>query len=227
MTNPVIIFYHCLFQIDGRSLPAAEPIIREQIKILGDSGLISSCSRFIVGVNGGKESLAVAASVMPRNAYMAFHGLECRNENLTILEIEKFLKEVEGEFNVLYFHSKGATRPSGEEQSRRWRNCMMRNLITNWRTCVSDLDSGFEAVGCHWMQPPATPEGQAIFAGNFWWAKASYLRTLPSIMERARIKESGIEALESRYESEVWLCNGPRLPIIKNYHHGWINTCEP
>ena len=108
----------------------------------------------------------------------------------------------------------------------------MKNAVTNWRTCVADLDSGADAVGSHWMVPPETPIGQHIFAGNFFWAKASFLRTLPSIMDRERIKMSGIDSLDSRYESEVWLGNGPRIPKVKDYHGpNWnpskIGTCVP
>jgi hypothetical protein len=102
---------------------------------------------------------------------------------------------------------------------------MMLHCVTNWKKCVADLDAGAEAVGCHWMQ--GLPGNQNIFAGNFWWAKASYLRTLPSIFERERIQKSGIKHVDSRYEAEVWLGFGPRLPIVKDYHPGGIGQCQP
>jgi hypothetical protein len=95
---------------------------------------------------------------------------------------------------------------------------MMKNAVQNWRTCVQDLDSGLESVGSHWMTGDQTPPGQSIWAGNFGWAKSAFLATLPSIMERDRIKLSGIDSIESRYESEVWIGNGPRLPKVKDYH---------
>lgn len=66
-----------------------------------------------------------------------------------------------------------------------------------------------------------TPPGQSIWAGNFWWAKSDFLRTLPSIMNRERIKISGLGAAESRFESEVWIGNGPRLPRVRDYHPRW------
>jgi hypothetical protein len=49
-------------------------------------------------------------------------------------------------------------------------------------------------------------------------------------MERDRIKVSGLKHPDSKYEAEVWLGNGPRVPKIKDYHGpGWtpgkIDTC--
>ena len=101
---------------------------------------------------------------------------------------------------------------------------MTKHLIANWRNCVTDMDQGVESVGCHWMTGLADGT-QNIWAGNFWWAKASYLLTLPSIFERDRIKESGISDIESRYESEVWIGNGKRLPTVKDYHPDGLGAC--
>lgn len=229
--KPIAIFYHCLFYLGEppHALPVATSIISEQMEALRVSGLLGHCMSMTVGVNGGQESMGAVDVFIPRKAQVIMHGLKCHNENRTLFHVEQWLPGHE-DWYVLYFHSKGASHPKRDEFTTTWRNCMMRHDITNWRQCVQDLDLGYEAVGCHWMTPPATPEGQNIFAGTFWWAKASYLLTLPSIMERERIKVSGMDALESRYESEVWIGNGPRLPKVKDYHGpDWnpskISTC--
>lgn len=227
--KPIAIFYHCLFYLDNKLLPQACQIVSQQMLDLYDCGLLSAASHFQVGVNGGPESADVAQAMIPFAAVRSFHGLDCRNENCTLLEIEKWRGSHPG-WHVLYFHSKGATKPPGDSFTGTWRNCMMRHNILNWKRCVADLERGYDAVGCHWMEPPATPDGQYIFAGTFWWAKSDYLLTLPSIMERERIKISGLGAFESRYESEVWIGNGPRKPKVMDYHGpGWnpskVGTC--
>ena len=178
-----------------------------------------------VGINGAEESVNIADSIFPRKATTTYNGLDVFNENATLRLLEHWLPTHPG-WLVLWFHSKGATHEKDNPLRGNWRGCMMRNLVTSWRTCVSDLSSGCEAVGCHWMSGDKTPPGQSIFAGNFWWATSDYLSTLPSIMARDRIKVSGLGALESRYEAEVWLCNGPRLPRVKDYHPAWIDTCK-
>lgn len=232
MNIPIVIFHHGLFFLGEppRLLPAAVDIATEQVQLLKASGLWDAASEIHVGINGGIESEPLATSRFPEKANIVYHGLACRNEIRTILMIEKWVREHDDEAYILYEHQKGSTHPVGHELSTRWRRCMQRHLVTNWRQCVRDLET-VESVGCHWMEPPATPATQYIWAGNFWWARNSFLKTLPSIMERARLKESGIDALESRYEAEVWIGNGPRPPTHIDYHGpNWtpakIHTCE-
>lgn len=203
-------------------LPAALDIVCEQMAALEESGLLAAALEFHVGLNGGRESEALAAMFFPEKARVTFHGLSSRNENSTLALLERWVP-MHKDWVVLYFHSKGASRPLGDAKSTNWRRCMMR-LIWNWKQCVEDLEI-CDAVGVHWLVPPRTPPKQYIFAGNFWWANASFLATLPKISQRAAIKKYGIGALESRYEAEVHLGNGPRLPIVMDYHTIPLEQC--
>jgi hypothetical protein len=218
--RPIAIFYHSLFYMGDP--PAiwqrAVDVVDVQMAQLKASGLADAASEIVVGINGGNESRDVASLIVPSKARLVMHGLQSHNENLTLVELEKWLPG-HPDWYVLYFHAKGSTSdPSVLSMRTVWRECMMRNLVERWRRCVQDLDSGFESVGCHWMTPPATPHAQFIWAGNFWWARSNFLRTLPSITQRTRIQQSGIGHIDSRYESEVWIGNGPRRPIVKDYH---------
>lgn len=217
----IAIFYHCVFRWGNPlvSSQSAKDIIYWQMRDLEASGLVGHASFMLAGIN---DTVAPAVE-FPRKFFKVFHGTQSRSENLTIVEIEKWVK-AHPDYYVLYFHSKGATKPSNSPGPTQCRLCMMRACVKNWYQCVRDLDAGSDSVGCHWL--PGMADGtQNIWAGNFWWAKASYLRTLPSIFERARIKESGIGAIESRYEAEVWIGNGPRLPKVKDYHPGGRGVC--
>jgi hypothetical protein len=228
--KPIAIFYHSVFCLGNPTnvLPGSLLIARDQMENLKSSGLLETASALHIGVNGGRESEVFSRALFPENAKVVYHGLDCRNENLTLTMLERWLPD-HPDWHVLYFHTKGATHPPGHLFSSKWRNCMMKHLVSNWRECVKDLET-HDAVGCHWMEPPATPPSQFIFAGNFWWATSNFLRTLPSIYERDRIKVSGIGNLDSRYESEVWIGNGPKPPKVKDYHGpNWnpskIETC--
>jgi hypothetical protein len=189
---------------------------------LKKSGLLDYASKFVVGINGGQESDELANLLLPPKAERILHGLDSRSENLTILEIEKWVKD-NPDWNVLYFHAKGATHTDPDYAIKRapWRRCMMRNLVTAWQRCVNDLDRGYESVGCHWLTNMGSDRSQNYWGGNFWWAKSNFLRTLPPMTERYRIKLSGISSIESRYEAEVFLGTGPRLPHVKDYHPQW------
>lgn len=226
---PIAVFYHCLFMLGEppRELPNAYPIVKEQMRTAIESGLIDACSHFVVGVNGNEESELTALTLVPEKTHIVQHGLKSRAENLTIIEIEKWVPS-HPDWLVLYFHCKGATHTDPEylKFAGDWRTCMMRHCVQNWRRCVADLESGYDSVGCHWLQGVGHENKQNIWAGNFWWATSNFLSTLPSMYERDRIKESGIAALESRYESEVWIGNGKTLPKVKDYHLFGSSPCN-
>lgn len=220
--NPIAVFYHCLFMHgDPPELRApAFSIIQHQFTQLAESGLADAATEMVVGINGPvDESRDYARLAFPKKARMVFHGPRSFAENLTLVELERWLPD-HPDWNVLYFHAKGATHPAGspygENVSRPWRESMMQDVVLNWRNCISDLDSGYESVGSHFMRGLCDGT-QNIWPGNFWWAKSNFLSTLPSIFMRDRIKVSGIASAESRFEAEVWIGNGPRLPHVKEY----------
>ena len=126
---------------------------------LHESGLLKNTSQIHCGINGGLESSGYAENLLPQESLKVLHGIQCKNELRTILMLEEWLASHPG-WNVLYLHSKGATKPT--EMNTRWRNCMMRNLVGNWRRCVEALDH-FDSVGCHWLTPPMTPAPQHIW----------------------------------------------------------------
>jgi hypothetical protein len=222
VNKPIAIFYHCVFQdTETQMWPASQQVVREQMSWLRDVGLLYNTKELHVGINGGLESCSIVDHLIPGLAIKALHGLQCKNELRTLLMLEAWLPNHPG-WNVLYLHSKGATNPS--EMSTRWRNCMMRNLVSNWRSCIESLDH-VDSVGCHWQGPPLTPPTQHIWAGNFWWATSDYLRTLPSLMTAQRIGLSGVDSVDSRYEAEVWIGNGPKLPTIRDLHPNGLWQC--
>lgn len=231
--RPIAIFYHGLFYRDSEWLQPAFDISREQFYEADESGLLAQANEIHIGLNGGPESLEPARFVFPGRSRIVLHGLDSKNENSTIVMLEEWLKAHPGQhWNVLYFHCKGGTHKVGDEITSAWRNCMMRHTVRRWRTCVDDLEKKpLDAVGCHWMEPPETPEGQYIFAGTFFWSTSDFLSSLPSILDRPQIKNTGLKHVDSRYEAEVWLGNGPRKPRVRDYHGprwnpGMWSTCK-
>lgn len=217
------VFFHCLVFM-GRppklALSGVE-VIQEQMTVIEESGLLDTVNHLEIGINGGEESRVYASILFPKKAKITFHGLDSYNENSTIRLLEQWLPGHPG-WAVLYAHSKGATWPYNDPFRSAWRNCMTNHCVWNWRRCVHDLETGYyDAVGCHFFRPPITPPSQHIFGGNVWWSKSDFLITLPSIMKRARIITSGLKHPDSRFEAEVWIGNGPRVPRVRDYHPGW------
>lgn len=216
---PIAVFYHCLFFKDtGEPFDRALPIVAEQVFQMEQSGLVEAVSHFVIGINGGEESVVLSNLVLPKKAIKVYHGLASKAENLTIMLIEQWVKTHPG-WLVLYFHAKGSTHPEGSPYginvSDPWRRAMMFDLVESWRECVNNLEHS-EVVCSHFLRGMGWDKSQNLAAGNFWWAQSSFLATLPSMMLRERIKTSGIAALESRYESEVWIGNG-RMPTVMEY----------
>lgn len=220
MVKKIAIFYHCLFVLNepGNVLQRACSIVHDQMQQLIRTGLVDEASHFLVGINGGLESVIYRTLFVPQKAECVYHGLQSHAENLTIVELEKWAP-AHPDWNVLYFHSKGCTHPPnssyGLTTSDPWRKAMMDDLITNWRTCVADLDAGHDIACSHFMWNMADGT-QHIPAGNFLWVKSDFAAKLPSIFLRDRIKTSGIAAAESRFEAEVYWGNGPK-PNVKQY----------
>lgn len=220
--KPIAVFYHCVFVLGDppKELPSAVGIVSKQMDQLRDSGLLYECAEFHVGVNGGNESRLFVDAYIPGKADITYHGLKSRAENLTLVMIEKWAKSHAG-WNVLYFHSKGATHAPGsdyENMAGGWREGMMRDLVLGWRQCVADLET-HDVCCSHFMRQMGWDKSQNICAGNFWWATSDFLATVPSIYLRERIKQDGIAALSSRYEAEVWISNG-KIPTVKEYRPG-------
>lgn len=236
--RPIAVFYHCMFSIGARTastieptrppltpgaLPAAVGIVRSQMEALARSGLLGAANRLFIGVNGGPECFAIAAELFPPQAIVSFHGLGCRNELRTILMLERFVQEVTHlesgtDWSVCYHHAKGASYPTTDDQSVKWRRCMEKHVVDGWRSCVDALDKGYDAAGAHYLSPPLTPVDQRIFAGNFFWARSRYLATLTPLLERERLRLSGVDPLESRFEAEVYVGNSARPPRIMDFH---------
>lgn len=219
MSVPLVIFYHCVFNIGGNHLLSSRPIVHEQMKALKDSGLEDAACAIYIGINGDKTSGIQANGLLPAKSQVTYHGEESRSENLTIVMIENYVRTFPGERYICYTHSKGATHapgsPYGEGTSKPWRQRMTRDVVLNWRNCVAALDQGFDIACSQWVWGAADGT-QHIPAGNFLWVKASFVRKLPSIFHRDRIGQSGIASLESRYEAEVYWGNGPR-PNVKQF----------
>ncbi len=219
--KPIAIFFHGLFFLGDppRHMPNAGCIISDQITQMINSGLWDAADKIFFGVNGSDESASAANSIIPQKATVLYHGLQCRNENRTVEWLLTWAKKNPG-WNVLYQHAKGSSHAPAEcyaiNVSKPWREAMIQDLVVNWRQCVADLDAGHDVACMVWLWDMGWDKSQHIPAGNFLWLTSDFAAKLPSLYLRARIKEDGIDAVTSRFESEVAWGNGSR-PKVKAY----------
>jgi hypothetical protein len=114
---------------------------------------------------------------------------------------------------VLYAHDKGSFHPS--EQNDLWRREMTSGLLDEWQLNVEILQDS-DAVGLHWLTPEEFGwEGiiSPFFGGNFWWANAGYLASLPAPQEA------------TRFQAEAWIGLGD--PQVVDLAPGWPPYAPP
>lgn len=222
----IAIFFHTLFCLGDppEPQPVGMSVVHEQMETLKASGLLEHADEFYVGINGAEESQVYADCIIPEKAVKVYHGTQCRNELRTIMLLQEVMAGRKG-WLALYFHTKGFNHSPTEALIYNWRWCMMYHLVTNWEICVESLSYGFDSVGCHWKTGQVDGT-QNLWAGNFWWSKSEFINTLPSIEKTPRLAMmGGIDALASRYEAEILIGRGPRLPKVLDYHPSGPFTC--
>lgn len=103
---------------------------------------------------------------------------------------------------ILYLNGLGVTNDSIYKQS--WRKYLSYFNIIKWEGCIKALDNGYDVCGVDWRTHP-TPH----YSGNFWWANASYLKTLPKI--QTLNKENSPRVLTLRHNAEMYIGMNPNV----------------
>jgi len=122
-------------------------------------------------------------------------------EQVTLTALQDQLPSMADDDSVLYTHAKGVWRNMPLEDQ--WRRSMLWHLVFGWQNCVRLLRT-HQTVGCHWRNG-------SHYAGNFWWATAGYLKTLPPIAPAVTENQ--------RHHAELWLGLGE--PLAANLVEGF------
>lgn len=198
---PVIGVYHVMCINDWQKL------VKEQIEDLKASGLYDKMETLHLSVvTSNEEDLTILQKLVGNKSKVI-----AVNENPKVYEFPAidfiYKKSKNSDFLVFYFHTKGISyiRSEGYDQNRnfdklklyatQWRTMMQYFIFTKWKDAVRSL-SNYDCYGCcvnNW-QPP---HYYTFYQGNFWWSKASYIRTIKPINELDR---------QDRYRAESWLC---------------------
>jgi hypothetical protein len=124
------------------------------------------------------------------------------------------------EAKVLYLHMKGVTwdknvndpvRSNLANNIELWRKYLEHFTVRNWIDCVSKLQM-YDCVGTEWediAEINNVIEKIPHYAGNIWWANASYIQTLDP-------KFLYVKNDWPRHQGEFWIGTGN--PNYYNYH---------
>lgn len=215
--KPIAVFYHvCLSYAGDPPVPLdfGMGIMAEQMHTLKECGLEDAASEIVVLSNGGPSNLLLAAALAPGKARLVDNGADAVSINPSVEVLRQWLP-AHREWNVCFFHNKGATHPE-DAFNQVWRRCMEAAVLWPWRSCVADLDRGFDSVGAHWLTTERygaqviTP----FWGGMFYWATSNFLATLPPVIPKPTCREQWFQA-------EGWIGNGPRRPKVYDYRPHW------
>ena len=124
-------------------------------------------------------------------------------ENITIKMLYAFCR-YHPDYKVLYMHTKGVSYTRDHvflPGIHSWNDFMMYSLVEKYESCISLLRM-YDTVGCNY-RPFEDGNGQH-YSGNFWWATAKYISTLP------------ISYMKNKYDPEFWLLQND--PLYFNIH---------
>jgi len=182
------IFWHVY--VNPKCLTRCCTIIRRQFSILKDSGLLNECQG--VAISYISTIPFPVQEVLDCPKIQIVHTATEGYEGITSTILHKWAKNnVNLEAAILYIHTRG-TRWESDSPSWAWTKAMEFFVIKNYKKCINLLSSKF-TVGCELFahnepRQIKTSKGYEYvfrkggwwhYSGNMWWARASYIRTLP------------------------------------------------
>lgn len=192
--------------------------VDEQIKRLQYSELIDAAQ--VHAIITGPSTDAVWQLVDRSRKIRIMEHLETNHdpmyEGRTLANI---YNDVTEEDQVVYIHTKGISFLIGNRNiagyfSARhvkaingWREVMEYHIIDLWKERYNDCES-YDTQGCFLLDHP-----WRHYMGNFWWARGSYIRSLPNPLTFPVIPYPGMEYEETkpermRYEQWILLNKG-------------------
>lgn len=203
-------------------LPGSMDIAEEIVDILISSNLIN-CADIFIYCNYDINSFAWLKDKMHiyNNVSLIDHkSSPIEFELSTLFEIKQLCDSTDEEFYVLYLHHKGASRIGTLKHSpiSDWRNYMLYFNVEKWEECVKSLDEGYDTVGVEWIEKPTLPKH---YSGNFWWATAKYIRSLPVIVRPTDSAHTGKSQFgfkqHYRLDAEMWIgLSNPKAKTLNN-----------
>lgn len=215
---PIYGVYHVYCDKDWQDM------VKRQISHLKDSGLFAATTKLCVSVIARNDSDVEELRRIVADDDKLMIVSDCRDPRKFEYPALQFIKKkcVDEDCLVYYFHTKGITYQNFNTSDRKfnkfkrnieaWRLMMEYFLFDKWKVAVNLLSGSklaiadgpqrkplsgerFDVYGCYRFPPP--PMKYYLYAGNFWWARATYVRTLPDF------DESRFAA--DRFFAEEWL----------------------
>jgi hypothetical protein len=215
----IIGFYHVA------DLPHWNEVMTDQMTKMSESGLLDRIDELHVCTNGNASSFIAA-----QHATKEFDNMHWQHVNQhsligeypTLNVLKNYCDTHTEEFLVMYVHLKSLSG-WGDANRQDWRHYMDYWQLERWEDCVRVLQQGYETAGINYNdQSNGQNDNWPHYSGNFWWARASYIRRLPQLNNPLELQWGTVSKLlhfpdgrgipldpgNYRYENEAWVGSG-------------------
>jgi hypothetical protein len=146
-------------------------------------------------------------------------------EGLTLKKLYEHVHTLTDKQAVMYFHTKGISHMSGQsslcqvpginndrmfKSLNSWRHQMEWGVIDKWREALVKLND-YHVAGVNYSASP-----WPHMSGNFWWARADYVRTLAHPTMGEYKKDEADFGVIERMKYEKWIGTGQ--PNFFSFH---------
>lgn len=191
MRGPIVGVYHVA------TFPGWEHIVVEQCHRLKNSGLLDVTDYVIVGIVGNVEPALSTLKCLLRGKARVVYGGDVSQFEFPTLQHLYDLSQAQ-DFDAWYIHTKGVSHNSSHGV---WHRLQMESIVIEKHAyCRSKLDC-HDACGMFWRLT-GFDQPNPHFSGNFWWATAEYLRSLPP--------PSSLD-VSNRFQAEFWIGKNPNI----------------
>lgn len=207
-----VIFYHMLCVNDAQYRFKRT---YDKIKISGLLDVCDSITVILVGKYKHDYHQYLLNLIQDNKIKYLFSDIDTSEVATINLVFEQATKHMytRKDYNILYLHSKGVTRPNLTSQMVGWADYMEYFLIEEYNKCFQILES-YKSCGVLYR------EGIRMYGGNFWWAKSSLISTLKPLHTNSW-----------RFNCEHWLLNNnvPGFSLCNKFDWAWgfyDKTCQ-
>jgi hypothetical protein len=227
------IFYHLYIPPDERRALSVW-WIDDHVARLKSSGLINvakvnMCITMPIYLDFGNFGKDLKAYINNRYPFINILDVRDTSEPTNIYEGQtlKFLYNrclLDDDTIVLYTHSKGIGHPTIFNNC--WREILDYYSVDQWKQCVDILQTtDTELIGVKDIS-------KLTVSGNVWWAKSSYIKTLPEPIDSSKysVEHKWPGTREYRWVFEDWISlNNPQTHHVANtkvYHYDTMRFVE-
>jgi len=156
-----------------------------------------------------------------------------REECPCLEAIHEYAQRCDPEENILYAHTKSITHPNWHTTMWRW--MMNAYILDGWQEAEKTLIEG----NWDFVAPKVSNDPFPHSSGNFWIAKASYVRGLQPFQDYyktfMKVYASRLHGgWSQRHAAEAWIGSGPDVRALQltaypfdMWHHGpWVENIE-